>query len=122
MRSRTTCSEPSTRSIDPDLVHLQKVDAFVQQLPFFDKVKANAFACFDEIKVNLAMSLATNELRPGLIHWSNRLVTFMNEFGFFFTREDHLKLIDIYLNLMLVPNLDLSVVNICLGILHKLLK
>ena len=114
--------EKKSKQSDPDLQNLQKVDGFVQQLPFFDKVKANAFSTFEEIKQNLAETLATNEYRPGLVHWTNRLVTFINEYGLFFTKQEQLKLIDIYLNLMLVPNLDLSVVDLCLGILNELLK
>lgn len=118
----TRKADKKSKQTDPDLQHLQKVDGFVQQLPFFDKVKANAFSTFEEIKKNIAETLAANEYRPGLVHWTNRLVTFVNEYGLFFTKEDQLKLINIYLNLMLVPNLDLSIVDLCLGILHELLK
>ena len=120
--TRGASYKKSKQPADPELERLQKVDGFVQQLPFFAKVKANAFASFEEIKANLAETLATNEYRPGLVHWTNRLVTFINEYGLFFTKEDHLKLINIYINLMLVPNLDLSVVDLCLGILNELLK
>lgn len=114
--------EKKHRPMDPDLVDLQKVDGFLQQLPYFDKIKANAFASFETIKQNLSETLATNEYRPGLVHWTNRLVSFIHEYGLFFTKSDHLKLIDIYMNLMLTPNLDLSTVDLCFSVLNELLK
>ena len=62
----------SKRNHDPDLVNLQKVDIFVQQLPYFDRIKANAFQAFDDIKANISHSLILNEIRPGFVHWTNR--------------------------------------------------
>lgn len=107
---------------DPDLEHLQKVDLFLQQLPYFDKIKLNAFQSFDEIKSKLSECLSLNELRPGFVHWTNRLIIFIHEYGLFFTKEDHLKLINVYLELMLTPNIDLPTVDLCFQILTDLLK
>lgn len=107
---------------DPDLEHLQKVDLFLQQLPYFDKIKLNAFQSFDEIKSKLSECLILNELRPGFVHWTNRLIIFIHEYGLFFTKEDHLKLINVYLELMLTPNIDLPTVDLCFQILTDLLK
>lgn len=106
----------------PDLEHLQKVDLFLQQLPYFDKIKLNAFQSFDEIKSKLSECLSLNELRPGFVHWTNRLIIFIHEYGLFFTKEDHLKLINVYLELMLTPNIDLPTVDLCFQILTDLLK
>lgn len=107
---------------DPDLVNLQKVDVFVKQLPFFDKIKANGFRAFEDLKRNLTKALVLNEMRPGFVHWTNRLIIFIHEYGLFFTKEDHIKLIKMYIEVMLTPNIDLPVVDLCFQVLADLLK
>lgn len=107
---------------DPDLENLQKVDVFVRQLPNFPTIKAHAFKTFEELKQNLSESLIQNELRPGFTHWSNRLIIFIHEYGLFFTKEDHLKLIKLYLEVLYTPNIDLPIADICLQVLTDLLK
>jgi hypothetical protein len=112
----------NNKETDPELSNLQKVDVFVKQLPYFSKIKANAFKTFEELKKNLSECLILNELRPGFTHWSNRLIIFIHEYGLFFTKEDHLKLIKLYLEVLLTPNIDLPVADICLQVLTDLLK
>lgn len=107
---------------DPDLKNLQKVDVFVRQLPNFPKIKVHAFKTFEELKQNLALCLIQNELRPGFTHWSNRLIIFIHEYGLFFTKQDHLKLIKMYLEVLYTPNIDLPIADICLQVLTDLLK
>lgn len=108
--------------LDPDLANLQKVDIFIQQLPYFGQIKSTAFKTFENIKQNLAESIALNELRPGFSHWTNQLIIFIHEYGLFFTKEDHLKLIKLYIDVMLTPNIDLPTVDYCFGALTELLK
>jgi proteasome activator subunit 4 len=91
-------------------------------LPYFDKIKTSARASFAEIQNNICVSIALNEIRPGLIHWSNRLIVFVHEYGLFFTKSDHLQLIKLYLELTLTPELDLPTVEVCLNVLFELLK
>jgi hypothetical protein len=110
------------KSINPELANLQKVNIFVQQLPYFDKIKLNAFQAFDEIKKNILESLAINEIRPGFVHWSNRFIIFIHEYGLFFTKEEQIKLIKLYIEVMLTPNIDLPTVDICFDVLEELLK
>ena len=114
--------EAKPKTCDPDLANLQQVHDSIQQLPYFDKIKANAFHAFAEIKKNLFESLAINELRPGFSHWTNALNIYVFEYGLFFTKEDHLMLVKLYMEVMLTPDIDFPVVMICLGILEKLLK
>jgi hypothetical protein len=107
---------------DPDLENLQKVDIYLQQLPYFDKIKLNAFEAFEDIRSNLAECLIRNEIRPGFVHWTNRLIIFIHEYGLFFTKEEHIKLINVYIQLMLTENIDLPTVDLCFQILTDLLK
>ncbi len=110
------------KNIDPDLYNLQKVDIFLQQLPNFDKIKANAFQAFEEINLNLSQCLIMNEIRPGFVHWTNRLIIYIHEYGLFFTKQQHLKLINLYIQMMLTPDIDLPIVDLCFQILTDLLK
>ena len=122
MRSNQKEESHESSFRDPELAHLQKVDIFLQQLPFFDKVKSCGFKTFEEIKKNLAKSIVFNEIRPGFGHWTNRLIVFINEYGLFFTKEDHIKLIKLFINVILTPHIDLPIVQICLQVLNELLK
>ncbi len=108
--------------INPDLAHLQNVNIFIQQLPYFDKIKAHAYQAFNEIKKNILESVAINEIRPGLVHWSNRFIIFMHEYGLFFTKEEHLQFIKLYIEIMLTPDIDLTTVDMCFDVLEELLK
>jgi hypothetical protein len=110
------------KNSDPDLVSLQHVNEMVKFLPNFSKIKTNAFQAFDEIKRNLYESLAINEYRPGFAHWTNALNIFIWEYGLFFTKDDHIKLIKLYIEVMITPNIDFPIIIICLEILEKLLK
>ncbi len=102
--------------------NLQKVDIFLQQLPYFDKIKSNGFVTYEEIKKNILLSIALNEIRPGLIHWSNRLIVFIHEYGLFFTKDEHVRLIKLYLKLVYTSDLDLPTVEVGLNVLYELLK
>ena len=107
---------------DLDLANLQQVNETIKHLPNFDKIKENAFQHFDEIKRNLLESLAINEYRPGFAHWTNALNIFIWEYGLFFTKENHIELIKLYIEVMITPNIDFPLVVVCLEILEKLLK
>ena len=117
----TSCKD-SYKETDPDLVNLQKVNNFVRHLPYFEKIKKNAFDDLEALKKNITESLLLNELRPGFVSWTNRLIIFIHEYGLFFTKEDHIKFIKIYIDVMLTPNLDLPIVDLCLQVLTDLLK
>lgn len=104
------------------LEQYQNVNQFIRHLPHFEMIRENAHAEFELIKANLAKSIALNELRPGLVHWTNRLQTFINEYGLFFNKTDHIKLIKIYLSVIATPQIDLTIVDLCFSILIELLK
>ena len=101
---------------------MQKFNQYTAHLPYIDRIKENAHNELEEIKHNLTKSIVLNELRPGLMHWTNRLQTFLNEYGFCFKKNDHVSLIQLYLDLVFTSELDLVVVSICLSVLVDLLK
>jgi proteasome activator subunit 4 len=106
-----------------ELDNLQKVDIFLQQLPYFnEKIKPNGYAQYEDVKQNILKSLVYNEIRPGLIHWSNRLIVFIHEYGLYFSKQEHINLIKLYLSVIYTPNLDLPTIEVCLNVLYELLK
>lgn len=121
-QNKDKSSSGKSSKFDPELENLQKVDIFLQQLPYFDKIKQNAFQAFEEIQTNLAECIALNEIRPGFVHWTNRLIIFIHEYGLFFTKEEHIRLVRVYIELMLTPSIDLPTVDLCFQVLTDLLK
>ena len=101
---------------DPDLADIQKVDVFARQLPNFSKVKVNAFQSFNELKHNLSRVILLNEIRPGFFDKSP------DEYDLFFTKEDHIRLVKLYIQVILTPDIDLPVVDLCFQVLTDLLK
>ena len=101
---------------------MQKFSQYTAHLPYIDRIRENAHHELDEIKHNLTKSIVLNEIRPGLMHWTNRLQTFLNEYGFCFKKSDHVSLIQLYLDLVFTSELDLVVVSICLSVLVDLMK
>lgn len=108
--------------LDADVADFQFVNQFIKHLPYFNKIKENAFNELELIRTNLAKSILLNEIRPGLVHWTNRLQTFINEYGLFFSKSDHLRFIKIYLEIIATPEIDLVVIDLCFSILVELLK
>ena len=107
---------------DDELKSIQKVNIFTQQLPYSDQVNEYAVCSFVEIKQNLSKSLVLNELRPGFTYWSEQLLFFLDDNGFYFTKQDHIQLIKIYLEVIQMPDIDFIIVEIGLDILTVLLK
>lgn len=120
--STTVAISCSTSQKDPDLADLQRVDSFLQQLPYFEQTKRYAFRSFDELKRNLAEAVLRNEIRPGFTHWTNQLIVFVHEYGLFFTKADHLQLIKLFLGVAQTPDIDLPTIDFCFAALYELLK
>ena len=100
----------------------QAQNQYIKHLPYVEKVKQSALNDFEEIKRNVAKSILLNEIRPGLAYWTNRLQSFINEYGLCFDKEDHLRLIHIYLQIIFTDDVDLVLVDLCFGVLTELLK
>ena len=66
-------SASSANVIDNDIANLQKINPYIRLFPNFQTViKKEAWDLFNEIKENLVKSVYFNEVRPGLLHWTNR--------------------------------------------------
>lgn len=101
---------------------IQKFNQYTAKLPNLELIKANAFQEFKDIRQNLSKAIILNELRPGFMHWSTRLQTFINEYGICFKKTEHIMLIELYLEVIFIPDIDLGIVSIGLAVLVELLK
>lgn len=107
---------------DPELANLQKVDIFLQQLPYFEQSKKYGFKAFADLKRNLAESIVYNEIRPGFTHSTNQLIIFIHEYGLFFTKAEQLELIEMFIQVMQTSDIDLPTIDFCFTALFELLK
>ncbi|CAM4987630.1 unnamed protein product, partial [Rotaria socialis] len=101
---------------------LQKPNVYNRYLPFYDSIQRQAYAEFDEIRMHLSRIIQLREIRPGFSVWSSKLQQFISLYGYYFTKADHLKLIDFYLSILSIDNLSLIDVRICFNLLEVLLN
>lgn len=58
----------------------QKEVIYNKLLPYSDCLDHEARVVLEEIKYNLGRSVALRELRPGALHWCDRLFRFVSSF------------------------------------------
>jgi hypothetical protein len=100
---------------------LQKPNVYNRYLPFYDSIQRQAYEEFDEIRMHLSRIIQLREIRPGFSIWSSKLQHFISLYGYYFTKANHLKLIDFYLCILSIDNLSLKDVQICFNLLEVLL-
>ena len=91
-------------------------------LPFYETIKQQSVEAFKEICENLSRIIQLRELRPGFQLWSSKLQQFISLYGYSFTKSDHLKLINLYLSVLSIPDLNYSNAKTCFDIIDELLK
>jgi len=101
---------------------LQKPNLYNKYLPFYESIKRHSFESFDEICENLSRIIQLQELQPGFPLWSSKLQQFISLYGFSFTKINHLKLINFYLSILSINNLNYIHVEVCFDILYELLR
>lgn len=114
--------EPNPIESNDDVRLLQKPNIYNKHLPFFPLIQQQSRCIFDEIRENLSRCIQLRELRPGFPAWSWRLERFISLYGFDFNKEEHLKLVHLFLSILSIPNLTYSNANICFNIIDRLLR
>ncbi|CAF2908164.1 unnamed protein product, partial [Rotaria sp. Silwood2] len=102
--------------------NFQKPNIYNKFLPFYETVKQQSLDSFQEICENLSRIIQLRELRPGFPLWSSKLQQFISLYGFCFIKSDHLKLINLYLSVLTIPNLNYSNAKTCFDIIDELLN
>ena len=102
--------------------NLQKPNLFNQYLPFYESIQEQSSRSFDEICENLSRLIQAQELQPGFPLWSSKLQQFISLYGFYFTKEAHIKLIHFYLSILSIPSLSFIHAKICFDLLASLTR
>ncbi|KAJ8044540.1 Proteasome activator complex subunit 4 [Holothuria leucospilota] len=91
-------------------------------LPYAENLEEESRTIFRTIKENLYRSVALRELRPGVLQWTNRLYIYIQIYGRNFSKEEHVALINLYLELVTIPDLNCTLLNRLCSVLAELLK
>ena len=102
--------------------NLQKPKIYNKYLPFYGSIRRQGSNFFDEIRENLSRIIQLGELQPGFLFWSYELKRSISLYGFYFTKVNHLKLIDFYLSVLSMTDLHYTNVEICCTLLSQLLR
>lgn len=102
--------------------HLQKPNIYNQYSPFHQSIQHQAYLLFEEIRQNLSQTIQQGELDPSFSYWSRRLQKYLSLYRYYFTKVDHLKLIDVYLSVLSIPDLNYNCVQVCFDVLYDLMK
>ncbi|EDV29443.1 uncharacterized protein TRIADDRAFT_51787 [Trichoplax adhaerens] len=89
-----------------DVVNFQQESLnYNQLLPYYEEIEANSQQLFQKIKHNLALAVENGELRPGAMHWSIQLDNYIHAYGRRFSKDDHIKLVQLLYKLLTIPDL-----------------
>ena len=100
----------------------QRANILNRYSPFSDAIQRQSAVLFDEIRENLSRTIQLGEFEPGFVIWSKKLKSFLSLYGFSFPKTDHLKLIEFYLSILSIPDLNYVHVQISFDTLYELLR
>jgi hypothetical protein len=101
---------------------LQKPNIYNKYSPFDEFIKQQAFVVFNEIRENLSRSIQLGEFQPGFSTWSIKLKRFISLYGFHFNKVDHLKLVNLYLSVLSIDDLNYEHAKLCFDMLTELMR
>ncbi|CAH1108407.1 unnamed protein product [Psylliodes chrysocephalus] len=100
----------------------QKENVYNKLLPYADELEEESSKLFEDIKSNLVKSVLAREMRPGCALWTSRLMKYIKIYGMKFSKEDHIALIKLFYELVIIPDLEPTRINKCATMLIQLLK
>ncbi|OQR68927.1 proteasome activator complex subunit 4-like [Tropilaelaps mercedesae] len=110
----------ASSSEDDDLP--RRFNKYNALLPYGDRLEAEAKQFFTEIKIKIAECLANAEIRPGLVNCLANLRSFTGLHGFYFSKEEHVELIHLLIDIILLPDLDLGTIAKISSVICRLLR
>ncbi|XP_039254923.2 proteasome activator complex subunit 4-like isoform X1 [Styela clava] len=100
----------------------QKEIVYNKLLPYSADIDEESNEALAKIKLNLSKSVLAKELRPSVLHWTRQLIKYIRLYGLKFSKEDHVIFINIYLELIAIPDIEVTLVELFISALTKLLK
>ncbi|KAH9384576.1 hypothetical protein HPB48_026585 [Haemaphysalis longicornis] len=101
---------------------LQKPLMYNRLLPYSASIDDEAEKLFAEIKMNLGRCVALREVTPVAGYWLAQLHSFLELYGYHFTKTDHIVLVEFLLELLVIRGLDLVIVGQLAHAISLLLK
>ncbi|XP_053659354.1 proteasome activator complex subunit 4B-like [Anopheles marshallii] len=80
-------------------------------LPYADKLDDESQANLESIKNNLGKVVAMREIGPAVMMSIRNLVTYIKLYGMKFSKEDHIKFVQLLLEMLVIPKLDPDAIN-----------
>jgi len=100
----------------------QKELVYNHYLPYSSELDLESDNWFQQIKTNLARAVLLREFRPGIVTWMSRLTGYINLYGYKFSKQDHINLINMTWELLITPNMEPRLLEVFARILVCLLK
>lgn len=116
--------EDSEYSNDPNNLKSRSANELYcnRYLPYAGALDEEALKMFNKIKLNLSKAIALGDINPGVEIYSNKVISYLKLYGLKFSKDDHIILIQIYIQLIHLPDLEPSKLNLFCVILLKLLR
>ncbi|XP_050071762.1 proteasome activator complex subunit 4A-like [Anopheles maculipalpis] len=80
-------------------------------LPYADKLDDESQANLESIKNNLGKVVAMREMGPAVMMSIRNLVTYIKLYGMKFSKDDHVKFVQLLLEMLVIPKLDPDAIN-----------
>uniref|UniRef100_A0A914WJL6 Proteasome activator Blm10 mid region domain-containing protein n=1 Tax=Plectus sambesii TaxID=2011161 RepID=A0A914WJL6_9BILA len=90
-------------------------------LPYFEQTEKEADEQFKIIKAGLAHSIIHRDVRPALLHWICELDKYINLYSRRFSKTDHIALVNLMYECMVMKGLEYRMVKVCSHSLSNLL-
>uniref|UniRef100_A0A3B4GPM2 Proteasome activator subunit 4 n=1 Tax=Pundamilia nyererei TaxID=303518 RepID=A0A3B4GPM2_9CICH len=110
-------TQPDTLDFIP-----QKDIVYNKLLPYADRLDAESNDILSKIKGNLGRAVQLREIWPGVLFWTRKLSTYMRLYGRKFSKEDHVLFIKLLYELVMIPKLEISMMQGLARLLINLLK
>ncbi|RWS28736.1 proteasome activator complex subunit-like protein [Leptotrombidium deliense] len=118
------CNEENMEEVrsEPDSEHqnVQQELVYNKHLPYYASLKDEALNLFKTIKGNLTRSILLSEAHS--MNWIENLVKYVKLYGRHFSKNDHIYLVNLFLEVVIVPGLDPRKVHWFIVVLYDLLK
>uniref|UniRef100_A0A4Y0BLD9 Proteasome activator Blm10 mid region domain-containing protein n=1 Tax=Anopheles funestus TaxID=62324 RepID=A0A4Y0BLD9_ANOFN len=104
--------EPSGTSVTRSSDSNRRRNCFANKfLPYADKLDDESQANLESIKNNLGKVVAMREMGPAVMMSIRNLVTYIKLYGMKFSKEDHVKFVQLLLEMLVIPKLDPDAIN-----------
>ncbi|XP_069787517.1 proteasome activator complex subunit 4-like isoform X1 [Narcine bancroftii] len=100
----------------------QKEIPYNQLLPYAQHLDRESAEILGQIKANLGRAVQLRELWPGLLFWTRKLSTYIRLYGRKFSKDDHIIFVKLIYELVVMPKLEISMMQGFTRLLITLLK